>query len=182
MTDDFVRDWAAADLESVTLPSGREVRISLPAPRDLVARGLLPIQLIQDVLAFDKAGGDMDHVSEEDPELGRRLSESLQTLAADSIRQGRRSADDEWRPISVPPETYALLPKADRLAIENRIEATLTEADAAVDRLREFHGKPTRAPRRKSRGTVRATAVDAAPGDAGGDRPRHRARRAAREG
>lgn len=179
---DFVQEWAADGLEEVTLPSGREIRIRLPKPRELVANGLLPVQLIADVLKHDHEHGGLTKVSEEDPELAGRLAESLRTLAADSIRQGRRTPDDEWEPITVTVETYSRLPDEDKLAIEGRIEATIAEADTAVDRLREFRGERSRDAGRKGRGAVRPAAVETAAGDAAGDRPRHRTRRAPLKG
>lgn len=193
--DDLLEQWAAAGLTEVTLPSGYQVRLRLPEPRDLVSRGLLPTQLIAEVLAQDEAGG-IANVGRDNPELAVRLAASMQTMAADAIRQARRSEADEWRQVTVTPERYGLLPDADRERVEGLVTATLGEAtgeDARATReeaaatvvgYREFRDEPGRNARRPRRGAVRPAAVeDAAAGAAdGGAGGRPRARRAPRKG
>jgi hypothetical protein len=193
---DFVSDWTGAGLTEVALPSGVQVRLRLPEPRDLIVRGLLPSELIQAVL--EKPDVDWSAVAEDNAELTTQMASAMNTLAADSIRQGRRTATDEWEAVTVPVETYLRLPDDDRELIEAKILANLPgepagatpeaaraareEAAGTVDGYREFRDESGRADRRKGRGAVRPAAVDAdrtaAPDGGAGARPR--ARRAPR--
>lgn len=190
---DFVSEWAGAGLTEVALPSGVRVRLRLPEPRDLIVRGLLPTDLIAAVLA--KPDANWGAVADERPELAAQMAESMNVMAADSIRQGRRTEADEWEAITVSLETYLKLPDDDRELIEAKILANLPdeptdtaspeaaraareEAAGTVDGYREFRDKPGRADRRKGRGAVRPAAVDddrtAAPDGGAGPGPRTR--------
>lgn len=162
--DAFLDEWASVGLTDVTLPSGYQVRIRVPEPRDLIVRGLLPPQLIGAVLEREATVG-MAGVSSDDPELTTSLLQAMTTLAADMIRQARKSADEDWRPVTVTPERFGMLPDADRemlqdLAMSNlgADEANAADPDAAA-----------RAKREGAAGTVDAYAGfrDGPDGDAG---------------
>lgn len=189
MTDDFISDWAATGLTLVVVPSGRQLRLRLPEPRDLIVRGVLPSELIEAVLANPDA--DWSKLGEGDQALAVQMVESMNLLAADSIRQGRRTDADEWEAITVPLATYMKLPDEDREFIEAKIlgnlpEASATtpegerdareEAAATVDGYREFRDEHGRPARRKSGGKVRPASLDddrpAAADGSAGDRPR----------
>lgn len=192
---DFLSEWAAADLTEVTLPSGRQVRLRLPEPRDLIVRGILPSTLIQAVMA--EPSTTFDNIGEENPELYEELVSSMKILAADAIRQGRRTPDDEWEAIVVPVSTYVLLPEPDRELIESMVvgrlpdagadagtpakeRAAREEAAATVAGFREFRDEPSRPARRPRRSALEHTAVDddsRAPADPGAG-SRRRTRRA----
>lgn len=199
--DAFLDEWASVGLTDVTLPSGYQVRVRLPEPRDLIVRGLLPPQLIGAVLEREAAVG-MAGVSTDDPELTSSLLQAMTTLAADMIRQARKTTADEWHQVTVTPAVFGMLPDADRetlqdLAMSNlgADEVNATDPDAAARAKREgaagtvdayagFRDGPDGDAGRPGGADVRPAPVDADRAGAAAGRPgdRRGARRASRKG
>lgn len=123
--DALLDDWAAVGLSEVTLPSGYQVRLRLPEPKDLIVRGLLPPSLVVEVLAHESV-----EAAVKDPDLAARMAQALRTLAADTIRQARRSVDEPWHPVTVTPERFDMLPDADKEMVQELAASTLSAAEA----------------------------------------------------
>lgn len=190
----LVDAWTSSGLSTHVLPSGFQVRLRLPQPRDLIVRGILAPPLVKAVIERGASGAGFEQVAQEDPELTAKLLEAMRTLAADSIRQARKSDDEPWHPVTVSPQQYGMIPDEDQDVIEGlvmgAIETTADtregreEAAGTVNAYADFRDRPNRAARRAGRKDVRAAAIDddrAAPSDRGPQR-RSRARHAPREG